>query len=334
MRRYDGERAWREIQEFLPADLRFDVGFGPSEESWPWRGHGVHLDRFENVGAAAKLILLHGVGTNGRMMSLIVGGPLWKRGLETVSIDLPGYGLTDVAAGRLVLYDDWVDVVSDLVDAEVRRDHRPVVLFGLSAGGMLTYHVAARNERVAGIAGTTFLDPRLRAVRDAASHDLFVSRVVTPIGNLAARTPLGRVRLPMRAVSRMYALVNHRGALDAFLRDDTSAGNSATIAFLSSYLRYAPAVEPEAFTRCPILLTQPQRDRWTPLALSELVLDRIHGVPKRVVMLENAGHYPLEQPGLGQLENAIVDFVEALVTGRGELPRTGGSTSAPAPRPR
>lgn len=325
MRRYDGERAWREIQEFLPADMRFGPGFGPTEESWPWRGHGVHLDRFENAASAAKLILLHGVGTNGRMMSLVVGAPLWKRGFETVSVDLPGYGLTDVAAGRLVLYDDWVDVVSDLVDAEARRDHRPVVLFGLSAGGMLTYHVAARNERVAGIAGTTFLDPRIRAVRDAASHDLFVSRVVTPIGNLLARTPLGRVRLPLRAVSRMYALVNHAAALEAFLRDDTSAGNSATIAFLASYLRYAPAVEPEAFTRCPILLTQPERDRWTPLALSALVLDRIRGVPKRVVVLRNAGHYPLEQPGLGQLEDAIAEFVEGLVRRRDEGPRSSVS---------
>jgi hypothetical protein len=30
-------------------------------------------------------------------------------------------------------------------------------------------------------------------------------------------------------------------------------------------------------------------------------------------MLENAGHYPLEMPGLKQMENAIVDFAEEIV---------------------
>ncbi len=309
-RRYGEQRAWREIQRFLPASLRFDDRFAPREESWPWRGHRVHLDRFERAASAAKLILLHGVGTNGRLMSLIVGGPLWKRGYETVAVDLPGYGLTDVAPRRIVVYDDWVDLVTELVEAERDRDGKPVVLFGLSAGGMLTYHVAARTDRVVGIVGTTFMDPRARPVRDAASHDLFVSRVVAPLGNAAARTPLRRIKLPMRLVSRMYALANNPDAQRAFLADGTSAGNSATIAFISSYLRYAPAVEPESFTRCPILLAQPERDRWTPLSVSEIFLDRIRRVPKRVVMLQNAGHYPLEQPGLAQLEDAIADFVE------------------------
>ncbi len=310
MRRYEHQRAWKEIQQFLPASVRFDEGFGPREESWTWRGDGVHLDRFENSASPLKLILVHGVGTNGRQMSLIVGGPLWKQGFETVAVDLPGYGLTDVRPGRLVRYDDWVQVVGDLVDAEFQRDRKPVVLFGLSAGGMLTYHVAAVNEHVVGIVGTTFLDPRERAVRDAASHDRFVSRVVIPIGNLAARTPLRRLRLPMRAVTRMRALANDPGAQRAFVRDGTSAGNSATIGFIASYLQYVPAVEPEAFTRCPVLLTQPGEDRWTPLALSELFLDRVRKVPKHVVILQNAGHYPLEQPGLSQLEEAIVHFLE------------------------
>lgn len=309
-RRYDQQRAWRDIQQFLPASMRFDDRFGPREESWPWGGHQVHLDRFANAEARVKVILLHGVGTNGRQMSLIVGGPLWKRGFETVSVDLPGYGLTEVRPDRVVLYDDWVDLVSDLVDAETGREGKPIVLFGLSAGGMLAYHVAARNPRVAGIVGTCFLDMRERSIRDETSSNLFVSRVVTPMGFIAARTPFRRLRLSMRAVTKMRALVNDPRALEACLRDETSAGNSATIAFLASLLGYAPAVEPEAFTRCPILLTQPEQDRWSPLATSELFLNRIRRVPKRVVVLQNAGHYPLEQPGLSQMENAIVEFLE------------------------
>ncbi|MFF7458650.1 hypothetical protein [Kitasatospora sp. NPDC008115] len=39
------------------------------------------------------------------------------------------------------------------------------------------------------------------------------------------------------------------------------------------------------------------------------VLSRITKVPVDTGMLENAGHYPLEDPGLQQMEDAIADFV-------------------------
>jgi alpha-beta hydrolase superfamily lysophospholipase len=59
-------------------------------------------------------------------MSLIVGGPLSKRGYETLAIDTPGYGLTKVNPEDKFTYDTWV---------QRARDPRPIVLYGLSAGG-------------------------------------------------------------------------------------------------------------------------------------------------------------------------------------------------------
>jgi pimeloyl-ACP methyl ester carboxylesterase len=58
-----------------------------------------------------------------------------------------------------------------------------------------------------------------------------------------------------------------------------------------------------------VLLTQPADDRWTPRELSVLVLDQITKVPVRTELLENAGHYPLEEPGLTQMQQAIDAFV-------------------------
>ncbi|MBZ5793455.1 hypothetical protein K8353_25330 [Burkholderia contaminans] len=56
------------------------------------------------------------------------------------------------------------------------------------------------------------------------------------------------------------------------------------------------------------ILTQPAADRWTPLHLSKPFLARIRRVPVSVTMPENAGHYPLEQPGLSQMVDAIDAF--------------------------
>ncbi|WP_254596703.1 alpha/beta hydrolase [Burkholderia aenigmatica] len=305
---YADQPVWRDMQKFLPTDFQWKDGQQPTEEWWSWHGHRMHLDTYRNPQARVKVILFHGVGTNGRQMSMILGEQLARRGYETIAVDMPEYGMTEVARGALVRYDDWVRAGSDLIDAERAKDGRPIVLYGLSAGGMLTYHVAALNGKVAGIVGMTFLDQRLQQVRDETARNVFMSRVGGTMMHLTAMTPLKSMRVPMTLASKMSALVNDRDALKVWLSDRTSAGNAMTIAFLDSYMSYRPAVEPEDFAVCPILLTQPAADRWTPLHLSEPFLQRVRKVPVKVVMLENAGHYPLEQPGLSQMVEAIDAF--------------------------
>jgi len=315
---YANQPAWREIQKFLPPAYQLRPGQEPQEEWWPWRQHRIHLDCYRNPAAPVKVILFHGVGTNGRQMSTILGAPLARHGFETIAIDMPGYGLTEVGPGALVRYHDWVQAGSDLIDAELARDPRPIVLYGLSVGGMETYHVAALNRKVKGIVGMTFLDQRLQQVRDETALNLFMSRVGGPMSTWAARTPLAGLRLPMSLASKMHALVNDKAALKACLADKTSAGNWVTMCFLASYMNYVPAMEPEAFDVCPILLTQPAQDRWTPLHLSQLFLDRICHVQVKEVMLDNAGHYPIEQPGLDQMVNVIRNFCDDIARSNGQ----------------
>lgn len=305
---YATQPIWREMQAFLPAEFRIEPGYEPAEEWWNWQGHKVHLDTYRNPQAGIKVILFHGVGTNGRQMSMVLGAPLARRGYETIAIDMPEYGMTQVAEGALVRYDDWVEAGSDLIDAERARDDRPIVLYGLSAGGMLTYHVAALDKKVRGIVGMTFLDNAAQQVRDETALNLLMSRLGGPMVHFGAATPLASIRMPMTMVSKMGALVNDPAALKVWLSDKRSAGNAMTLAFLSSYLAYRPVIQPEDFDVCPILLTQPAQDRWTPLHLSELFLKRVGKVPVSTVMLDRAGHYPLEQPGLSQMVDAIDGF--------------------------
>ncbi|KWB41687.1 lysophospholipase [Burkholderia cepacia] len=308
MTTYAQQANWRQIQSFLPMEFQLMPTEEPQEEWWSWGAHRIHLDCYRNASAPLKVILFHGVGTNGRQMSTIIGAPLARRGFETIAIDMPEYGLTQVGRGKPVRYDDWVQAGSDLIDAELAKDSRPIVLYGLSAGGMETYHVAAKNRKVKGIVGMTFLDQRIQQVRDETAYNRFMSRVGVPLAALTARTPLADLRMPMAAASKMYALVNDPAALKACMADKTSAGKWVTMRFLASYASYQPAIEPEDFDICPVLLTQPAQDRWTPLHLSQLFLRRINHVPVKVTMLENAGHYPLEQPGLQQMVAAVHDF--------------------------
>ncbi|WP_430461515.1 alpha/beta hydrolase [Thalassolituus sp. LLYu03] len=310
---YANQAAWQEIQGFLPSQYQLSPATVPQEEYWEWEGHRIHLDQYRNDAALAKVILFHGVGTNGRQMMTILGCPLAQKGYETIAIDMPGYGETRVNKQAKVSYDTWVRAAVAFIQKELDRDERPVFLYGLSAGGMLAYHAAAHfkhDQNVKGIIGMTFLDQRLGLVRRKTTLTPLIGILGAPLMTLMAKTPLAGFKMPMWLASKMHTLVNDKKALNAFMKDRTSAGNWASIRFLSSYMNYQPAVEPENFDVCPIILTQPAADRWTPLNLSTPFLERINQVPVDVVMLDNGGHYPLEEKSLNQLLSASVGFIQ------------------------
>lgn len=310
---YDTNTAWRRIQSFLPEEFHLTPNDGVAETFWTWKEHQVHVDRFANIDAPAKILQLHGVGTNGRQMSLIVGKPLAALGFETVAIDLPGYGQTFSPKNSKLKYDDWVELVVAFIEHEKQRDGRPIFVYGLSAGGMLAYHAAAQSRAVDGVIGMTFLDQRVREVRLATANSRAMGVCGTPLVELGARTPLASMRIPMRLASKMRALTNDKESLKAFMADGTSAGNWVSLRFLESYLNYAPTQEPGEFDVCPLLLTQPDADRWTPFALSEPFIEQLSKVKTTVVTLDGAGHFPIEPVGLKQLHEAIASFVSGCI---------------------
>ena len=85
------------------------------------------------------------------------------------------------------------------------------------------------------------------------------------------------------------------------------------MAFLASHAGYKPVVAPEDFNICPILLTQPTDDFWTPKWISEKFFKKCKKADITIVDLEGAGHYPLEDPGLQQMADAIIKFLNRLV---------------------
>lgn len=308
---YSNQTGWKEISAYLPAKLQFTAKNCPTEEWWRWHGNEIHLDTFRNSAAKAKIILLHGVGTNGRQMSTIIGGPLAKEGFEVVAIDMPLYGMSVIGQKQIVSYQDWVQLGSDYIGHERKLDDRPIFLYGLSAGGMETYHIACKSKQVSGIIGMTFLDQRDQQVRNETANNGFWAHMGTPLAGLSCKLGMSGFRMKMSICSKMSALCNNPDCLKAMLRDKTSAGNSVPMKFIYSYMTTGPEIEPEDFDVCPILLTQPDQDKWTPLHLSKPFLNRIKKVPVKMVKLENGGHYPVEQPALDQLHEAMLNFMNS-----------------------
>lgn len=313
---YRNTMQWRRYQPFLPQVLRLTNAEQPAEEWWPWQSAVIHLDRYAVEKARCTVILLHGAGGYGRLLSpyAIL---LRRAGYEVVAPDLPGYGLSQVPLS-MVSHAEWVECVTDLVRAEQTRDPRPIVLFGCSLGGYLSYLVAAQCQAVAGIIATTMADPRLPSVQAQFARNALLAKWGLPLLPLVDRL-CGSLELPIRWFSRMHAIANDPRLIEVFLSDQFGAGNTVTVHFLHSLFAGRPAVEPEAFAGCPVLLAHPVADRWTTVDASRLFFDRLR-VKKQLVLLENCGHFPVEEPGVTQLRDAVLRFLHDIAATQQPVP--------------
>jgi alpha-beta hydrolase superfamily lysophospholipase len=299
---------WRKYQPLLPEKLRLGPGQEPAEQLWSWRGAEIHLDRYAAPAAPLTIVLLHGAGGHSRLLAPF-GAMLHAHGYDVVVPDLPGYGLSR-APSALFSYARWVECAADLVDREARQTGRPVVLFGMSVGGYLAYNAAARSRSAAGVIATTLADPRLPIVRDQFANHPRLNRCLVPL-LMPVAAMFGGLRLPVRWFSNMKGVANDPQIARLACADPIGGGNRVPLRFLRSLLTITPAIEPEAFDVCPLLLVHPAADVWTTIEASQPFFDRIKG-PKRLVMLENCGHFPIEEPGVSQLEEAVIDFLSEL----------------------
>jgi len=79
------------------------------------------------------------------------------------------------------------------------------------------------------------------------------------------------------------------------------------LGFLASYLRFTHT--PPERNRTPVTLLHPGRDAWTPIELSARVLSRAAG-PVELVILRECGHFPVEDPGVTELVDAVAGLRE------------------------
>ncbi|MBY4129060.1 alpha/beta hydrolase [Rhodococcus fascians] len=286
---------------FLPEHHRSVTANRPESTYWTWGDARVHVARAARPESRVRVMALHGAGG--------YSGLLWpyaaiaaREGFEVLCPDLPLYGDTVVPDPASVRYEDWLDLLCDLVVAEKKIDDRPLILFGASMGGMLAYEVAHRTGLVDRVIATCLLDPADPVARRAAARfDVLggpapqLLRAVSPVA--------GRVRVPVRWMADMANMSLNSELSNLCAGDPKGGGVRVPVGFLADFFAYAHA-RPEKYDGPPVLLTHPAEDRWTPPQVSIRFLRRIRA-DTEVVMLDGCGHLPVEEPGLTQLADTL-----------------------------
>ncbi|MBH0776284.1 alpha/beta hydrolase [Nocardia bovistercoris] len=284
---------------FLPEEYR--GALEPERSWWEWRGMRVHIARAARPEAGVRVLALHGAGGHAGLMWPFAAMAV-REGAEVIVPDLPLYGDTMVPDRRGIRYSAWVDLVCELVERETAADSRPLILFGASIGGMLAYEAAARTGRAAHVVATCLLDPGDPRSLTVAARFPVPGRVGSAVLRGAASVA-GRVLVPVRWCADLGKM-SRDPALSRLCASDPRGGGSALpIGFLADFFAFRHTA-PEAFDAAPVTLVQPAADTWTPPESSIRFLDRI-AAPTELVMLDNCGHFPIEEPGIGTLADTL-----------------------------
>lgn len=261
------------------------------------------------AGAGLPVVLLHGFPLDhsmwrGQWGLVAPGGPLEGRARLVVP-DLAGFGGSPGPARPTIAA--MADDVAALLDG--LGIGAPAVVCGLSMGGYVTQHLAARHRRR--LAGLVLVDTKLEADGDEARrarYDLAdrVSRVGSRIA-AEAMVPRLVARGPDAALD---GAARGRADVEDLLRATIEATGTDTIRTALHALAERPDMTAAAAAfDLPALLVVGAEDTITPPECLERARDTIPGAVLRIV--PRCGHMtPLEDPPAFNAELAA--FVESL----------------------
>lgn len=279
------------------------------EYYWNWDNFDVHIDHYyvDSTQKKHKLILLHGGGGNGRLLSPIAVF-LQKLGYECIAPDLPGFGLTKIHKPNS--YYTWINLVNELVNQELKKSKSPIVLCGVSLGGMLAYQVACLNKNISGLIVTSLADTREKSVQIGLSKNKWFGAISpTLLSGMSSITD--DIKIPIKWTTKMWAMANNPEFVKALKNDKIGSGSAVYLKFFRTLFEVSPETEPEDFNTCPLLFLQPEKDYIIPWSMSKPFYESL-SCKKEMVILKNCGHIPLEKPGINQMINAATSFLDKL----------------------
>jgi alpha-beta hydrolase superfamily lysophospholipase len=252
----------------------------------------------ESAAPHAVVVLAHGASEHSGRYAW-TGEQLAARGYALYAIDHRGHGKSE--GGRAVI-DRMANAVEDLHTlvevATAANPGRPVVLLGHSMGGAvaLSYTLAHEDSLDALV-----LSAPLAALEAASPVQRVAGRVLSVVA-----PSLGVVAIDSTAVSRDPQVVadyeadplNYHGKLPA-----------RTVAELSSAINGYPDAVPRF--RLPLLAMHGTADRLTPIAGSEMVVERAGSEDKTLKRYDGLYHELLNEPERQQVLDDIADWLDA-----------------------
>ena len=209
-------------------------------------------------------------------------------GYECIAPDLPGFGLTKIHKPNS--YYTWINLVNELVNQELEKSKTPIVLCGVSLGGMLAYQVACLNKNISGLIVTSLADTRKKSVQIGLSKNKWLGAISpTLLSGMSGITD--DIKIPIKWTTKMWAMANNPEFVKALKNDKIGSGSAVYLKFFRTLFEVSPEIEPEDFNMCPLLFLQPEKDYIIPWSMSKPFYESL-SCKKEMIIFEKLWAYP------------------------------------------
>lgn len=295
---YQSNQCWQEIQSFLPLRNRLTDDIQLREEAVYCGDIQIHCDVYQPNYFKGTLILFHGICGNGRLMSFLAV-PFYRLGYRVICPDLPFYGYTETV--KNITYQDWIACAKEVVSYYHIEN---TFLFGTSLAGTLVYQIGALCKEVNGVMMTCLLDLNVEAICNEILNGTMMDRWL-----LSSSLPklLKRKKVKIDTLLSLDGICNNEQILERMIKDKHAAGTKVSFEFLRTL--FHPQLPDPSCYPVPCLLMHPEKDRWIDFKYSEQLYYQIKA-NKRMVVIEGAGHFPIEAIGLSQIQLEMLKFMK------------------------
>ncbi|HTL34433.1 MAG TPA: alpha/beta fold hydrolase [Kofleriaceae bacterium] len=209
------------------------------------------------------VVCVHGfTGTPYDMRFL--GGELARAGYHVHGLRLPGHNTTveDLDEQR---WSDWADAVEDAFDA-MRLSCSHVAVVGLSLGGLLSLHLAAKRPEVAAVA--------------SLAAPLWLEGMSARVAAWAASGALTRLAPIMRAIPK----IGGSDIRDPVVKAKGYGYPAIPVRALAQLVQFMQLVEGELDqVKQPVLVVHAEQDHTAPVACAKRIAERTHAVRTRIL---------------------------------------------------
>jgi carboxylesterase len=209
------------------------------------------------------VVCVHGfTGTPYDMRFL--GGELARGGYHVHGLRLPGHG-TRVEDLDETRWQDWADAVEDAFD-EMRLSCSRVAVVGLSLGGLLSLHLAAKRPEVAAVA--------------SLAAPLWLEGASARVAAWAASGALARFAPMMRAIPKLGG----SDIRDPVVKAKGYGYPSIPVRALAQLVEFMQLVARELdHVTQPVLVVHAEQDHTAPVACAKTIAERTHAVRTRIL---------------------------------------------------
>jgi pimeloyl-ACP methyl ester carboxylesterase len=285
-RRRDASPGEAHFREYLrrvydaSALVRFDERVRP--DAYDSGGRRMAMDWYDGADGAPTIVFVPGSLAYGRLFAY-PALLLHELGFGCVTFDFSrDFRGKDVFDFTIPMH---VANIADVVRRIRAERAGPVVLFGLSYGGIMSL-LASEREPVDAMIWYASPKPASREfVRSQRGARLLIP-ILTALSKL-----LPRLRVPLTAVVDYDKASSERSFLDVY-GSDPGVAKACTLRALASTFRDVDDHGALARARFPFLVMHARTDRLFSIDLSRAAFDEIGSADKRFVELESHGHWP------------------------------------------